>query len=216
MDLNHAQPLAPEVEIALANLRDEVREMTSVAFALDARLSRIVAQATEPMIAQMRLAWWRDELRKPATDRPNGDAVLDAIGARWAGDEDALIAMVDGWEELLREPPLQRDAALRFVEGRAQPFVRCASSADGTGIVGACKCWALADLAAHSSNAEERDMLLKLGSEVAGHWRGLNRDQRGFAVLAALAGRAMKRGGRPLMEGRGAALLALRVGLFGR
>jgi phytoene synthase len=37
---------------------------------------------------------------------------------------------------------------------------------------------------------------------------------RGLAVLEALALRALRRGGRPLMEGRGAPLTAFRAAIF--
>ena len=41
-----------------------------------------MARTTEPMLGQMRLAWWRDALGKPVDERPRGDAVLTQRFAR--------------------------------------------------------------------------------------------------------------------------------------
>jgi hypothetical protein len=45
----------------------------------DNRLQGILGRATEPIIAQMRLAWWRDTLRKAPQDRPKGEPLLAAL-----------------------------------------------------------------------------------------------------------------------------------------
>ena len=72
------ETLPTEIELALAYTPRDRREAMRVAFELDRRLARIVAATTEPMLGQMRLAWWRDILAKPVDERPRGDVVLDA------------------------------------------------------------------------------------------------------------------------------------------
>ena len=94
-------PLTPEAELAVAWSRPKVRGPLSMALQLDRRLARIVARTTEPMLGQMRLAWWREALAKPPGDRPRGDLVLDGISLHWAGHEAGLLPLVDAWEVLV-------------------------------------------------------------------------------------------------------------------
>lgn len=196
-----------------------MRPRLATAFALDQRLSRIIAQATEPLLAQMRLAWWRDQLAKPVAERPSGDAVLDAIGEHWAGEEGSLSAMVNGWEQMLADPPLPRDVAQSFAQGRAAPVIRAASAGaakSDAAVDASAQLWALVDAAAHVSQQQERELLLDLARECSPRLAPLPRSLRGLFVLAGLAQRALDRDDPTLMTGRGAALKALRLGIFGR
>lgn len=212
--------LAAEQRVALAHMRGTAREMLAGAFAFDRRLARIVAHAGEPLLAQMRLAWWRDNLSKPVSGRPAGDLVLDALSGHWSDQEEALQQLLDGWEQMLGEGPLSDSAARQFAKGRSALFIAVARTAGYEDCLAevehAARRWAFADAAAHSANQGERAMLIALGME-----RGLGPARlpgalRGLAVLDALASRSLKRGGTPLMDGRGAAICALRVGLLGR
>lgn len=213
--------LSSEAGLALAWSPPKVRAPLSTALQLDQRLGRIVARTSEPMLGQMRLAWWRDALGTSLQDRPRGDAVLDAIGVHWAGREAALIAMVDGWEVLVVADRLGPDEARAFASGRGAFFGALAGDctpAQAGRIAAAGARWALADAAAAVSDKAERALLVAAGqaqggSEPSGPAR-MPRDMRGLAVLDALAQRAMQRGGRPLMEGRGAPLAALRAAIF--
>lgn len=174
-------------------------------------------RTTEPMLGQMRLAWWRDALGKPAAERPRGDVVLDAIGAHWAGREAALVQMVDGWEVLITAERLGADEAEGFGAGRgaffsalaadAPPAVRRRCAAAGFR-------WALADAVTGVSDEGERAVLIAAGLAMDDGGGGMPAGLRALAVLDALALRALRRGGRPLMEGRGASLAALRAAIF--
>lgn len=174
-------------------------------------------RTSEPMLGQMRLAWWRDALGKPVAERPCGDAVLDAIGVDWAGHEDALVQMVDGWEVLVTAEQIGADEAAAFGAGRGAFFA--ALAADASPAVGqvcttAGMRWALADAATGVSDQGERAALVAAGL-AADHGGGrLPAELRGLAVLDALALRALRRGGRPMMEGRGASLTVLRAAIF--
>lgn len=146
--------------------------------------------------------------------------MLDAIGEHWNGSEEALVAVVDGWEQMLSEPPLRRGAAEAFAEGRAEGLAGLAGLINSPeNIAGAVKdagrIWAIADAVSHVSPGEERDTLLGLGQKLPAVPK-LPAPFRGVAVLAALGKRALDAGGAPLMAGRGAALVALRAGLLGR
>lgn len=207
-----SENLPDEVLLALAHTQPELRDALRIFFELDLRLGRIVSATSEPMLGQMRLAWWRDMLGTPVEDRPGGDAVLDGIGEHWAGREAELVPLVDAWEHLLADPPLDDIDAIQFAENRAKaltaPFPRDVGDR-------AAWHWAMADLAANVSVEEEREMLVSLGMDRPQSPR-LFDNMRGLAVLGALGLRALKRGGRPLMEGRTAALVALRAAIIGR
>jgi len=218
MALEDNENLPEELGLALAYTPANYKDALAVVFSLDQRLARIVGSATEPMLAQIRLSWWRDSLNNPVTDRPVGDAVLDAASLHFSGKVASLIALVDGWENLLQEPPLGVDHALAFVEGR------CAAIASTIGIENAAQAmpfqnavryWALADLAAKVSLEDERSFLVELAQSKGLGASRLPKSARGIAVLSALGRRALKRGGRPLMEGRGAALVTMKAGLIG-
>ncbi len=176
-------------------------------------------RTSEPMLGQMRLAWWRDALAKPVAERPRGDLVLDGIGLYWAGHESPLAAMVDGWEVLLSAERLGPGEAEAFGAARGAFFADLSpdcSPAVATRLASVGPRWALADAAAAVSDEKERAALIAAGLATAqdGTATRLPRGFRGVAVLDVLALRALRRGGRPLMEGRGASLTALRGAIF--
>lgn len=209
--------LLPEAGLALAWSPQKVRGPLSIAFQLDRRLARIVARTSEPMLGQMRLAWWRDALGTPPADRPRGDAVLDAIGTHWAGREAALVQMVDGWEVLVTADRLGGAEIDAFGQQRGAFFGALDDDFSSPGkdrVAAAGFRWALADAAAGVSDEGERAALVEAGLARFGGGGAMPQALRGLAVLDALALRALRRGGRPLMEGRGAPLAALKAAIF--
>ena len=206
--------------MALAYTGPDMRDALRNLLEFDARLARIVSATTEPMLGQMRLAWWRDTLGRPVHERPAGDAVLDALGARWDGGEAALIALTDGWERMLEEPPLTQSSARAFAEARCEAMLAAHgvshTDSESAAFHTTAWRWALADFAAQVSRDDERDGLVKLGLGDGAPNPRLPRHSRGLAVLGALGLRSLRAGGRPLMEGRGAAAVALKAAVFGR
>lgn len=209
-------PLPPEAALAIAWSGANLRAALTTALQLDRRLARIVARTTEPMLGQMRLAWWREMLGKPASERPRGDAVLDAIGAHWQGREGALVAMVDGWEVLVTATALGREEAEAFGTQRGAFFAALGASGDAPRLAAAGTRWAMADAAAMVSQPQERTALVSAGRTVPGPSGKMPSGMRGLAVLEALALRSLRRGGQPLMAGRGASLVALKAAMLGR
>lgn len=213
-----ADLLPPEAGLALAWSGSKVRGRLSMALQLDRRLARIVARTTEPMLGQMRLAWWRDALCKPVADRPRGDSVLDGLGVHWEGRERALIELVNAWEVLVTAEQLGPDEIETFAAGRGAFFAALAG--DGAEndlsarLFAAGRRWALADAASGVSKDTERAALVAAGLAATDRAGRLPRELRGVAVLEALALRGLNRGGRPLMEGRGAPLAVLRAAIF--
>lgn len=217
MQSGDADTLPPEADLALAWTPVAVRAALSTALGLDRRLARIVARTTEPMLGQMRLAWWREALNKPVAERPRGDAVLDALGQQWAGREAALIAMVDGWEVLASASALGSKEIAAFGAGRGAFFgalIDNGPRTDQDRVTAAAFRWALADAATAVSDPDERARLIAAGLARGDDGGRLPKDLRGLAVLDALARRSLRRGGLPLMDGRGASLAALRAAIF--
>lgn len=210
--------LPPPQRIAVAYTPPAAREPLAALLALDAHLGRLVAGSSEPMLGQIRLAWWREELAKPPEARARGNPELEMLGARWAGEEDALIGLVDGWERLLGAAPLPAEAIAAFAAGRGggiAAFAKLVGSRQRSEDAAAAgRRWALANLAERVSDAREREDCRSLFA-ASGRPPRLPRMLRGLTVLEGLATRAIARR-EPLMAGRGGALAALRLGLFGR
>lgn len=189
--------------LALAYAPSALKSSYLAFLALDARLERVVTAAREPMLAQVRLAWWRERLTD-LHEVPKGEPLLGLLAT--AGLPAAsLIALADGWEAALIEPAAGGVAQL--ARARAELF----RTLGGDAGFGPGQDWALADLAGLpgpiglAANAAAGDDRLS-------HHR-LPRALRPLAVLRALAARKGDR------HGPGFALttllIALRVGMLG-
>jgi len=101
-------PLAAELpgfqQLAVAYAPRAARGPWVALLALDRRLARAAIQASEPMLGQIRLVWWRDRLRTPASAWPEGEPLLAAL-AGFDADRAALEALVDAWETLVGGQP---------------------------------------------------------------------------------------------------------------
>ena len=86
--------------------------------ALDTRLGSIVCAAREPILGQLRLGWWRQTLARPTGEWPEGEPLL-AVLRDWPAAAAPLSGLVDGWEELLGEPPLPPAVFNRLADARA-------------------------------------------------------------------------------------------------
>lgn len=201
--------------LALAYAPQRARGATVAVLTLDARLAMILRKRREVVLAQVRLAWWRETLARPRSEWPAGDPVLEAL-AGWS-DCSGLLPMVDGWEALLADD-LTPGAVGTFIDGRAAAFAALGAEL-GLGqvdaVTGAARVWAAADLATHLSDSTERAMVVDLGRALPRPAR-LPRPMAALAVLAALGRDALAHDGAPLMRGPKSAWLALRTGLLGR
>jgi len=206
--------LTPPQRLALAYAPARARPATLAALALDARLGAILRGRRDPIAVQLRLAWWRDTLAQPSAGWPRGEPVLDAL--RGWRDPSCLVALPEGWEALLAEA-LTPAAIAEFVAGRGHAFA-CLARELGVEAVEnaelAARVWALADLAAHISDSEEKAAVVNYGRDLVPP--PLSSSLRPLAVLAGLGAAALRKGGTPLLSGPGSALLALRIGLTGR
>jgi 15-cis-phytoene synthase len=99
--------LTPPNKLALAYARGDSRDVLVLLLAYDSRLAAIISNGKEPLIGQMRLAWWRDVIAKPASSRPTGEPLLAALStlapsiAEQVGQ--AMLQLTDAWGALLAE-----------------------------------------------------------------------------------------------------------------
>lgn len=211
----HALPTAQQIALGYARLG---REELLTLFALDVHCGHIVRQAREPMLAQMRLAWWRDAIQADPATRPQGDPLLAAI-ADWQGEAAALVDLVSAWEYLVGDV-LDEDAIAGFAQGRSCAFGGFArllgQGRHESDAALAGRRWAIADLASHLTSPLERERALAVAGSLSQGRADLPRTLRPLAVLDGLARRSLSRGGSPLLDGRAAVLAALRLGLAGR
>ncbi len=209
-------PLAQR--LALAYAPAGARPATLALLALDARLGQAVRQASEPVIGQMRLAWWRDQFGLDPRMRERNDLLMGSLDV-FAGEADSLTALVDGWELLLDEK-LDTAQIRAFASARAQAFLALkrviGSLDDAEAILSAGQQWALADLVTGLSETEERSRVIDLWEESHRGLNKLSRNLRPLAVLEGLARRSLSSGGTPMLHGPGAAITAIRLGLVGR
>lgn len=206
--------MSPLARLALAYAPAPAREDWLTLLALDARLAGVVRSAREPVLAQLRLAWWRDRFAADPASWPSGEPLLARL-ASWRLVSE-LGALVDGWEALLGEPPLDAAALTEFAAGRGRAMAALAArlEADVAVSEAGARRWALADLALHVGDPSEREAARQLLGEIGPSGRTA-RTMRPLAVLAGLTERAVRRGHSEALSGPGALFAAIRLGIAG-
>ena len=187
--------LAPEQILALAFCRRRLREPYGLLLRFDRSLGRAMPHLGPPIVGQVRLAWWREQIRSsPGSGAP--DPVLDGLGGMIGTHPAAragLAALVDGWEALVADPELSGDRLLEFAKARGGSLFRVACIISG-GEAGepadrAGTLWALVDFARHCSDRDLAAHALALAGAFGGAPRELPRALRPFAILAHFADR---------------------------
>ena len=147
--------LPPLSRLAVAYAPVGARPAWTALVLFDHRLSRAVAGASSPLLAQLKLAWWRDRMREAASRWPQGDPLLAALKA-FETERVALEALVDAWEGLIGEEgegevegELEPDALERLGEARADAIAALARTlacaADPGAIATLARCWTMPD-----------------------------------------------------------------------
>jgi phytoene synthase len=210
-----AGALSPLARLALAYAPAAARDDWLTLLALDERLGGVVRTAREPMLAQLKLAWWRDRLSADPGGWPKGEPLL----ARLAGwrEPAGLLPLIDGWEALLAEPPLDAVALDAFAGGRAGALSGFARQL-GAGEASAepwVRSWSLAEVGLYRS-AGEAGVIGALLAAQPQPAEPLVRALRPLVVLERVTRRALDRGGAEALYRPGAWFAAVRAGLLGR
>lgn len=205
------------LRLALAYAPAGARADWLTVLALDAKLAAVRVSAREPVLAQLRYAWWRDRLRQAHADRPQGEPLLQSL-AGWGDAGAKLATMVDGWEALLGDPPLSPAAIEAFAAGRAAAMSALAErlQCDAATAGALARRWALADLAMGLVAPETTQLAaaaLAASPQPSGRCATA---MRPLAVLEHLTARAVRKGHDQALSSPIVLLSALRVGLLGR
>ncbi len=199
----------PRRRLALSYARRADRAKLAMLWALDERLGAIVGAAREPMLGEIRLAWWRDALSALGTGAPGGEPLLGGLAmiVRDGGIEGGQLAdLADGWTALLAPLPLDAEALDRFATERGSRLFMLSAMllgvGDHTGIEDAGAAWALADLASHVSDREtairSRALLQDRLSAMPSRWPA---PLRPLAMLVAFARHEASAPGMVLIRG---------------
>lgn len=167
------------------------------------------------MLVQMKLAWWRDRLGEPSEASDRGEPLLKLF-VDWGAARQQLVALVDGWEALLSEPPLPDTAIAAFADGRAKACGALAQrlGLEPAGAEQAGRNWALTELASRIDNSEEAARVRDWAGQADWSRPKLPRALRPLLIMHGLSARQKGKG--PLLSGPGDFFCALRLGLFGR
>lgn len=207
--------LPPLLRLALGYAPHKTHGLFASLFAWDHQMANIVARHSDPLLAQIKLAWWRDLLA--GTGTASGDVTFKFNVTAWAERVQDLSPVVDGWEEMLAQSP----DFFAVAAGRAAPFRALAGSLGYEAVVVEdarvrAMRWALIDLHDRLSQPTERRDVCLLAAQLPPPRCHLPRAMRPLAVLDGLAKRALRRGGGALLGDRLSPLAAIRLGIFGR
>jgi phytoene synthase len=208
--------LDPDRRLALAYAPARARLALEALWRLDVTMGAVVARRREPMVARIRLAWWREALERLDGASPPPEPVLQALAAHLlpAGIDGAeLAAMEEGWSILLAEGALDADALQTYARLRGGLLFRFSArllgAADKVEPDGAR--WALVDLARHSANPAEAAAALEAAAGVAPQ-RAWSKSLRPLAMLSLLARRDLERS--PPLEREGSPGRMLRLARY--
>ncbi len=148
------EPLSAPKQLALAYAKGEIRMVLTLLLTLDVRFASIIRDGREPLIGQMRLAWWNDVITKPAVLRPKGEpllqqlAVLEQLGFEEAL-QTAMMKLVAAWDLLLAHETWSQSILLEHANYRSQAVFSAYENmlGQGEGATNSGVKWALHDLA---------------------------------------------------------------------
>lgn len=160
-------------------------------FGIDDALGEVVASSTQPALAAIKLAWWREALERLDRQRPPPEPRLQAAAAELLprGVTGAMLAALEeGWAALLDEQPdgerVRGRGATLFAIG-AKLLDAQHESLDAAG-----RLWAGVESARRGYRNFAKD-------ETGLGGQRFDRRLRPLTSLAALAARDLRRGGPP-------------------
>ncbi len=117
--------LSPPARLAIAYARVDLRAAWGLLLAFDDRLAGILGRSSEPIFAQMKIAWWQEALGKPAQLRPQGEPLLAELrqleeGGNAQGVIAAMLLLLDAWGVLAAHEEWTADALQAFGEARSK------------------------------------------------------------------------------------------------
>lgn len=200
--------LDPDRTLALSYVPAKRRAAVGALWRLDAALGSALAGGREPLIARIKLAWWREALERLDRERAPAEPVLrdlaeHVLAAGMTGAE--LAAMEAGWAALANPEALGPEELAAYAGARGALLFQLSArllGESGFPLEEAGEAWALVDLARHCASAEDSDIALAAARRRRRPSRWPSR-LRPLGMLAILAGRDLDPA-RPPWEARGA------------
>lgn len=196
------EQLDPDRRLALSYVRAPARAPLAALWSLDAALGHAITGAREPMLARIKLAWWRESLDRLDRSPPPAEPVLAAVAAHLlpAGISGAELArMEEGWAVLAEPEPLTPVGLAAHAADRGAALFRLSATLlgrpAGRSVEQAGEAWALADLARRSADPIESQAAMAMAAERLQPSLSWPVKLRPLGMLAALAGRDIERGG---------------------
>jgi 15-cis-phytoene synthase len=207
-DLGLGEAAGIAVLYAPARLRRRYRSLLS----LDTQLMRIALAKREPMLTQIRLAWWREACA--VLSETSGSPLVAVLATDWRGNSSHLVRLVDAWEEMSVGSENLLQSCEAVADARAAAVAETVGVPHDGNIRAAARRWTLADLWLQCENATQRLDLESAALEIPRP--RLPRTLRPLAVLEGLTVRAMVRRHATPLGDRWSPFAALRLGIFGR
>ncbi|EPR16593.1 hypothetical protein M527_20165 [Sphingobium indicum IP26] len=163
-------------------------------WALDARFSRLVATTSEPVIGQMRMAWWNDALTDESGVRGRGEPLIDAMREIKGLPPCGLSQWLDGWEALIGEVDLPG-----YAEGRGGGLFRALAGREDMPpwLDRAGAAWALWDLSGHCADRQVAEKAIDLArGYITGGGLPWPKEWRPLRIACQLARRDIEKGRR--------------------
>lgn len=214
-DLSAYLPMPRDQRILLCVSEDKRPKLLTLWDYME-RLTKLLDDVREPMIGQIKLAWWRDMMALMADDAdaiPKGEPLLAEMKPYWRG-EAGLGALVNAAEALL----LAEDDAARLAASQRfgdEIFMLSSRALGGEVKQGAGARWGLLwGLYLNRGGQGEAGLLQAAENASAPAKADYGKGGKALLMLDRLAGQiAAAKGGRDLRQ---EGLILLRIGLFGR
>jgi phytoene synthase len=200
--------------LALSYVNARVRPALEALWSLDAALAAVLSSGRDPLLSQIKLAWWRDALealdRAPSPAEPALEGIARHVLPRGISGTE-LAGMERGWTLLLTPDPLTPEELATYAAARGGLLFTLSARLlcrVGDYVATGGEAWALIDLARHSGSEVDAEAALAAArSRPPGHWPSRLRP---LGMLAALARRDAEPG-RPRWEEQGAPGRMLRM-----
>ena len=116
--------LLPPTQLAISYADKRFRKNLEALLAFDDRIAGVVGRGSEPIFAQMKIAWWQEALAKPAHLQPKGEPLFAELQQlQNAGRAEGLIGamqfVLDAWGILAAHEEWAHDQVKAFAETRS-------------------------------------------------------------------------------------------------
>lgn len=145
--------LTPPARLAIAYAVPDLRSGLALLLLLDDKIAGALGRSSEPLFAQMRIAWWQGAIAKSPEERPKGEPLLMELrelenAGQAHGLVDAMQSLFDAWEILAASEDWSPDVVGQFADLRSKAvFGWYASSAKAPESAGRSGIqWAIDDL----------------------------------------------------------------------